>query len=49
MSWNPSESNFFIIDFIHSLITLWHGDDDLRWDRFQLVFIEVKSGPTYVK
>ena len=27
----------------------WHRDHDLRWNRPQMVRIEFKSGPTYVK
>ena len=33
-------------DFMHTFMTLWKGDYDLRWNRSQLFSIKVKSGPT---
>ena len=39
----------FVSDFIHTFITLWHGDNDPRCNRSQLVPTEVKIGPTFVK
>ena len=32
-----------------TLITPWHGDHDIHWNRSQLVPAEFKSGPSYVK
>ena len=34
---------------MHTFITPRRGDNDLRWNRSQLLPVEVKSGPTYVK
>ena len=39
----------FLHDFIDTLISLGYGNHDLRSNCSQLVTIEVKSGPTYVK
>ena len=36
-------------DFTYTFIIQWHGDYDLRRNRSQLVPIEVRIGPTYVK
>ena len=40
---------FFANDLMGMLITPWHGDHDKRWNRSQLVPIEFRSGPSYVK
>ena len=39
----------FLNDFMPIFFTLWQGGHDLRLNRSQLVPIEVKISPTYVK
>ena len=46
--WNSLESTFSLI-LMGTLITPWHGAHDIRWSRSQLVPIEFKSDPSYVK
>ena len=36
-------------DLTGTLITPWHGADDVLWNRSQLVPIKFKNGPSYVK
>ena len=49
LQWNFLESNFSLMTWWDTLIPPWHGDHDKRWNRSQLVPIEFKSGPSYVK
>ena len=45
------QDTYLVNDCMHMYITLsrWHEDYDLRWNRSQLVAIDVKTGPTYVE
>ena len=43
LQWNSLESNFSADDLMGTLITPWHRDHDIHWNRSQLVPIEFKS------